>query len=50
MAYPTVTRCCRFFREQGLIPEPLTEAARAGVWGMDPGNEVLDDLDRVTEK
>jgi hypothetical protein len=46
----SLLHCYRFFREQGLIPEPLTEAARAGAWGMDPENEVLDDLGRMAEK
>ncbi len=41
--------CYQFFREQGLIPEPVSEAAMAAVWGTDLVEEVLDEIGRVPE-
>jgi len=41
--------CYQFFREQGLIPEPVSEAAMAAVWGTDLTEEVLAEIGRVPE-
>ena len=45
----SVTACYSFFREQGLIPEPLSDAQLASVWGTDLVDEVLDEIGRVPE-
>jgi NitT/TauT family transport system substrate-binding protein len=41
--------CYHFFREQGLIPEPVSDAAMADVWGTELVEEVLDEMGRVPE-
>jgi NitT/TauT family transport system substrate-binding protein len=41
--------CYQFFREQGLIPEPVSDAAMAAVWGTDLTEEVLSEIGRVPE-
>ncbi len=38
-----------FYRDQGLIPEPLSDAALAAVWGFELVDEVLDELGRQPE-
>ena len=39
----------QFFRDQGLIPEPLSDAAVAGMWGTELVEEVLRELGRWPE-
>ncbi|HLH22913.1 MAG TPA: ABC transporter substrate-binding protein [Chloroflexota bacterium] len=41
--------CYQFFRDQGLIPEPVTDAQFASLWATDLVNEVLDEIGRVPE-
>jgi NitT/TauT family transport system substrate-binding protein len=41
--------CYQFFREQGLIPEPVSDAAMAALWGSELTAEVLTELGRVPE-
>lgn len=41
--------CYGFFREQGLIPEPVSDAAFASLWGTDLVEEVLAEIGRVPE-
>jgi NitT/TauT family transport system substrate-binding protein len=41
--------CYQFFRDQGLIPEPVSDAAMAAVWGTDLTEEVLAEIGRVPE-
>ena len=41
--------CYQFFREQGLVPEPVSEAAMAALWGTELTEEVLAELGRVSE-
>ncbi|HLH25935.1 MAG TPA: ABC transporter substrate-binding protein [Chloroflexota bacterium] len=41
--------CYGFFRDQGLIPQPISDAAFANLWGTDLVNEVLDEVGRVPE-
>ena len=41
--------CYQFFREQGLIPEPVSDAARDALWGTDLAEEVLAEIGRVPE-
>jgi NitT/TauT family transport system substrate-binding protein len=41
--------CYQFFREQGLIPEPVSDAAMNAVWGTDLTEEVLTEIGRVPE-
>jgi NitT/TauT family transport system substrate-binding protein len=42
--------CYQFFREQGLIPEPVSEAAMAAAWGTELVEEVLAEIGRVPER
>jgi NitT/TauT family transport system substrate-binding protein len=42
--------CYRFFREQGLVPDAVSEATLASVWGFDIVDEVLADLGRLPER
>jgi len=41
--------CYHFFREQGLIPEPVSDAAMDAIWGTDILEEVLNEMGRVPE-
>jgi NitT/TauT family transport system substrate-binding protein len=41
--------CYQFFREQGLIPEPISDAAFAALWGTDLVDEVLAEIGRVPD-
>ncbi|HEY7067485.1 MAG TPA: ABC transporter substrate-binding protein [Chloroflexota bacterium] len=41
--------CYQFFREEGLIPEPVTDAQFASLWGSDIVDEVLNEMGRVPE-
>lgn len=41
--------CYRFFREEGLIPQPVSEAALQALWGTELVEEALRDLGRVPE-
>jgi NitT/TauT family transport system substrate-binding protein len=41
--------CYRFFREEGLIPEPVSDAAFASLWGTELVEEVLGEIGRVAE-
>jgi hypothetical protein len=41
--------CYQFFREQGLIPEPVSEAQFASLWGTELVEEVLREVGRVGE-
>ncbi len=41
--------CYQFFREQGLIPEPVSDAAFAALWGTELLEEVLAEIGRVPE-
>jgi hypothetical protein len=41
--------CYQFFREQGLIPEPVSEATFAALWGSDVVEEVLAEIGRLPE-
>jgi NitT/TauT family transport system substrate-binding protein len=41
--------CYQFFREQGLIPEPVSDAAFASLWGTELVEDVLRDMGRVAE-
>jgi NitT/TauT family transport system substrate-binding protein len=45
----SVLYCYRFFREQGLVPEPVSDAAFAALWGADLLEEVLAEIGRVPE-
>jgi NitT/TauT family transport system substrate-binding protein len=41
--------CYHVFREQGLIPEPVSDAAFASLWGTELVEEVLREIGRVAE-
>jgi len=41
--------CYNFFRAEGMIPEPASEAALAAVWGTSLVEEVLAEIGRVPE-
>ena len=41
--------CYQFFREQGLIPEPVSDVQFASLWGTELVEEVLRDIGRVAE-
>jgi NitT/TauT family transport system substrate-binding protein len=41
--------CYQFFRDQGLIPQPISDAAMQSLWGTDLVNEVLGEIGRVPE-
>ena len=41
--------CYGFFRDQGLIPEPISDAAFATLWGTDLVEEVLGEIGRLPE-
>jgi NitT/TauT family transport system substrate-binding protein len=41
--------CYQFFREQGLIPEPVTDAGFASLWGTGLVEDVLREMGRVAE-
>lgn len=38
--------CYGFFRDLGLIPEPVSDAAMAAVWGTELVDEVVGELGR----
>jgi NitT/TauT family transport system substrate-binding protein len=42
--------CYGFFRDQGLIPQPVAEAMLQAVWGTDLVDEVLAEVGRVPER
>jgi hypothetical protein len=39
--------CYQFFRDQGLITQPIPEATMQTLFGTDLLNEVLDEIGRV---
>ena len=41
--------CYQFFRDQGLVPEPVSDAAMAALWGTDLTEEALNELGRLPE-
>jgi NitT/TauT family transport system substrate-binding protein len=41
--------CYGFFRDQNLIPQPVSDATMQSIWGTDLVNEVLDQMGRVPE-
>src|SRR4051794_265019 len=41
--------CYRFFRDLGLIPEPVPEAQMAALWGTDVLDEALAEIGRLPE-
>jgi NitT/TauT family transport system substrate-binding protein len=41
--------CYGFFRDQGLIPQPVSDATMQTIWGTELVNEVLDQIGRVPE-
>jgi NitT/TauT family transport system substrate-binding protein len=41
--------CYQFFRDEGLIPQPVSPAAMDALWGTDVVDDVLRDLGRVPE-
>jgi NitT/TauT family transport system substrate-binding protein len=41
--------CYQFFRDQGLIPQPVSDAAMQALWGTDLVNEVLAEIGRAPE-
>ncbi len=45
--HDSMTYCYQFFRDQGLIPQPIPEATFQTLFGTDLLNEVLDEIGRV---
>jgi NitT/TauT family transport system substrate-binding protein len=41
--------CYQFFRDLGLVPQPISEATFANLWGTDLVEEVLNDIGRRPE-
>ncbi len=41
--------CYQFFRDLGLVPEPVSDATFAALWGTDLIEEVLNEIGRVPE-
>jgi hypothetical protein len=41
--------CLRFFIDEGLVPQPPTEAQLAAAWGIELVDEVLAEIGRVPE-
>ena len=41
--------CYRFFRELGLVPEPISDAAFAALWGTDLVEEALQEIGRLPD-
>ena len=39
----------QYFREQGMIPEPVSDVALTGMWGTELVEEVLRDVGRLPE-
>jgi NitT/TauT family transport system substrate-binding protein len=39
--------CYQFFRDQGLIPQPVSEAGMAALWGTELVEEVLSEIGRL---
>src|SRR5918912_748774 len=42
--------CYQFFRDLNLVPEPVSEATFASLWGTDLIEEVLGEMGRVPER
>src|SRR5262249_40111807 len=42
--------CYQFFRDLGLVPEPVSDAQMAALMGTDLVDEVLDEIGRVPEQ
>ncbi|HZU07294.1 MAG TPA: ABC transporter substrate-binding protein [Chloroflexota bacterium] len=42
--------CYQYFRDLGLVPEPVSDAAMAALWGTDLVEEVLAEIGRVPER
>jgi NitT/TauT family transport system substrate-binding protein len=45
----SILYCYRYFREQGQIPQPLSDAQMREVWGLDLVDEVLHEIGRLPE-
>ena len=45
----SIMYCYEFFREQGQIPEPVSDAQLAALWGTSLVDEVLAEIGRVPE-
>jgi NitT/TauT family transport system substrate-binding protein len=41
--------CHKFFVDEGLVPQPLTDAQLAAIWGTELVDEVLNEIGRVPE-
>jgi hypothetical protein len=41
--------CYQFFRDLGLVPQPIPDATFANLWGTDLVEEVLNDIGRRPE-
>ena len=41
--------CYRFFRQLGLVPEPIPEATFAALWGTEVVEEALQEIGRLPE-
>jgi hypothetical protein len=42
--------CYRLFRDLGAIPEPVSDAALAALWGTELVEEVLGEIGRVADR
>ena len=42
--------CYQFFRDLGLVPQPISDAAFANYWGTDLVEEVLNEIGRRPEE
>jgi ABC-type nitrate/sulfonate/bicarbonate transport system substrate-binding protein len=45
----SVLFCYQFFRDQGLVPQPVPDARLQALWGTDLVEEVLNEIGRVPE-
>lgn len=45
----SIMYCYQYFRDQGLVPEPVSEAAFAALWGTELVDEALAEIGRVPE-
>jgi NitT/TauT family transport system substrate-binding protein len=45
----SILYCYNYFREQGQIPQPLSDAQMRAVWGLDLVDEVLNEIGRLPE-
>ena len=45
----TMLYCYGFFRDEGLIPQPVSDATMQSMWGTELVNEVLNELGHVAE-